>query len=36
LSGRMAKWAIFLSQFGIVLVPQKAMKGQFPSCTPYS
>jgi hypothetical protein len=28
LSGRMAKWAMFLSQFDIVFIPQKAMKGQ--------
>jgi hypothetical protein len=28
LSGRMAKWTMFLSQFNIVFVPQKAMKGQ--------
>jgi hypothetical protein len=28
LSGRMAKWTMFLSQFSIVFVPQKAMKGQ--------
>ena len=28
LSGRLAKWAMFLSQFDIKFVPQKAMKGQ--------
>jgi hypothetical protein len=28
LSTRMAKWAMFLSQFDIVFIPQKAMKGQ--------
>jgi hypothetical protein len=28
LSGRMAKWAMILSQFDIVFIPQKAMKGQ--------
>ena len=28
LSGRLAKWAMFLSQFDIVFVPQKAIKGQ--------
>ena len=28
LSGRLAKWAMFLSQFDITYVPQKAMKGQ--------
>jgi hypothetical protein len=28
LSGRMAKWAMFLSQFDIMFIPQKAMKGQ--------
>jgi hypothetical protein len=28
LSRRMAKWAMFLSQFDIVFIPQKAMKGQ--------
>jgi ribonuclease HI len=28
LSGRLAKWAMFLSQFDIVFVPQKAVKGQ--------
>jgi hypothetical protein len=28
LSGRLAKWVMFLSQFDIVFVPQKAIKGQ--------
>ena len=28
LSGRLAKWAMFLSQFDIKFVPQKAMKGR--------
>jgi len=28
LSGRLAKWAMILSQFDIVFVPQKAVKGQ--------
>jgi hypothetical protein len=28
LSGRLAKWAMLLSQFDIVFVPQKAIKGQ--------
>lgn len=28
LSGRLAKWAMLLSQFDIVFVPQKAVKGQ--------
>lgn len=28
LSGRLAEWAMFLSQFDIVFVPQKAVKGQ--------
>jgi hypothetical protein len=28
LLGRMAKWAMFLSQFDIVFIPQKAVKGQ--------
>ena len=28
LSGRLAKWAMFLSQFDIVFVPQKAVKSQ--------
>jgi ribonuclease HI len=28
LSGRLAKWAMLLSQFDIVIVPQKAIKGQ--------
>jgi hypothetical protein len=28
LSGRMDKWAMLISQFDIVFIPQKAMKGQ--------
>jgi hypothetical protein len=28
LLGRMAKWAMFLSQFGIMFIPQKTIKGQ--------
>ena len=28
LFGRLSKWAMFLSQFDIVFVPQKAIKGQ--------